>query len=183
MSKRYFDGEDNSASDAFYITIASFIISAIVMVLIVIASVVGAFVAVGIIWGTYISVANYVKGATLDIRQIRQSVSNTWGANVLNMQLFFDKARDYNHIMPKLVKVFLVMAGVGVIFVGTILIPVWMLMHSLIIVISLPFRKKKNKSFYTPNEEKPLPTGDNGLQYIRKDSRLQNKGFVEVRHP
>lgn len=145
MSSSYYGSDDEGRlSDAGSFAIVSFIITAIVTVLAAIAAVIGAFVAVGVIWGTSVSVVNYFKAVSTAPNSVGQAVASAWNANVEKMHDFFDKARDYNHILPKLVKIFLVMAGVGVVFVGTVLIPVWIIIHGLALLVMLPFKAREN---------------------------------------
>lgn len=137
------DDDDNGAGALLAV---SFIISAIITIIGIIAGIFAAFTAVGIVWGTIKSIVNYCKGiANFGVLKIGSVVKFTWNANVEEMQLFFDKANYYDHILPVLVKTFLVASGVGLIIVGTITIPVWLLFHLMIALFVKLLRLKKTE--------------------------------------
>ena len=145
---RYVIREEDESSD---VMVGTFIITMIVTVLSFIAAVFVAFIAIGTIWGTFTSIKNYISGVVAKGSQLGGTISEAWNGNVDSMQYFFDTARDYDHILPALVKPFLVMAGVGVIVVGTVLLPVWIIIHSVFLLIMLPFkgiRKEEEENVY-----------------------------------
>jgi hypothetical protein len=133
---RYVIREEDDASD---FAIAATLFSILMTIIGFIVAVFAAFLLVGIIWGVITSVKNYIVAVTYNGRSIGDTVSATWNGNVESMSSFFDKARDYNHILPALVKPFLVMSGVGVIVVGTVCMPVCMVIHAVTLLFSLPF--------------------------------------------
>lgn len=139
---RYVIREEDESSD---VMVGTFIITMIVTVISFIAAVFVAFIAVGTIWGTFTSIKNYISGIVANGFQLGETISEAWNGNVDSMQYFFDTARDYDHILPALVKPFLVMAGVGVIIVGTALLPIWILIHSLFLLLLLPFNGVRRK--------------------------------------
>lgn len=139
---RYVIREEDDSSD---VMIGTFIITMIITVISFIAAVLVAFIAVGTIWGTFTSIKNYISGVVDYGSQLGKTISGTWYENIDSMQYFFDAARDYDHILPGLVKPFLVMSGVGVIVVGTVLLPVWIIVHSLFLLLSLPFKGIRKK--------------------------------------
>lgn len=139
---RYVVREEDEGSD---VMVGTFLITMIVTVLSFIAAVFVAFVAVGTIWGTFTSIKNYISGVVSNGSRLGETISEAWNGNVDSMQYFFDTARDYNHLLPALVKPFLVMAGVGVILVGTVLLPVWIIVHSVLLILILPFKGIRRK--------------------------------------
>ena len=142
---RYVIREEDESSD---VMVGTFIITMIVTVISFIAVVVFAFIAVGVVWGTFTSIKNYISGVVAEGSHLGKTISEAWNGNVDSMQYFFDTARDYNHILSTLVKPFLVMAGVGVILVGTVLLPVWIIIHTVFLLLLLPFKgiRKKEES-------------------------------------
>lgn len=139
---RYVIREEDESSD---VMVGTFIVTMIVTVISFIAAAFVAFIAVGTIWGTFTSIKNYIGGVVANGSQLGGTVSKTWNGNVDSMQYFFDTARDYDHILPALVKPFLIMAGVGVIVVGTVLLPVWIIVHSVFLLLLLPFNGGRRK--------------------------------------
>lgn len=139
---RYVIREEDEGSD---VMVGTFIITMIVSVISFIAAVFAAFIAVGTIWGTFTSIKNYINGVVANGSRLGETISEAWNGNVDSMQYFFDMARDYDHILPALVKPFLVMAGVGVIVVGTVLLPVWIIVHSVFLLLLLPFKGIRKK--------------------------------------
>ena len=141
MSKYVIREEDDSSD----VMVGSFVITLIITIISFIAVVVLAFIAVGVVWGTFTSIKNYISGVVAKGSQLGKTISEAWNGNVDSMQYFFDEARDYTHIMPALVKTFLVMSGVGVIVVGTVLLPVWIIIHAVFLLLLLPFKGIRNK--------------------------------------
>lgn len=136
MSKKVTVYEEEEASNA-----AEFLALTIVATIIgVIASIFAAFIVVGVVWGSFKSMYNYVNAVVKTPTLVGRTITIAWNDNVVNMQYFFHLANDYDGILEILVKTFLVMAGVGIILVGTILLPVWIALHSAILLIAYPFR-------------------------------------------
>lgn len=144
---KYVIREEDESSD---VMVGTFIITMIVTVISFIAVVVFAFIAVGIVWGTFTNIKNYISGVVAEGSHLGKTISEAWNGNIESMQYFFDTARDYSHILSTLVKPFLVMAGVGVILVGTVLLPVWIIIHAVFLLLLLPFKgiRKKEESLY-----------------------------------
>ncbi|MBQ9638564.1 MAG: hypothetical protein IJV22_03285 [Bacteroidales bacterium] len=136
---RWIIQEDDGTSDGFWMAMAMFFMSVVLAVVGSIIAIFAAFCLVGIIWGTFMSLKNYISGAVLYPTSMGKTISYAWFSNVEQMQWFFDSARDYTHILPALIKPFLVMAGVGVIFVGTVLFPAWIILHAALMILFLPF--------------------------------------------
>lgn len=134
---RYVIREEDESSD---VMVGSFIITMIVTVLFFVAVVITAFIAVGVIWGTFTSIKNYISGVVAEGSHLGKTISEAWNGNVDSMHYFFDMARDYNHFLSTLVKPFLFTAGVGVILVGTVLLPVWIIIHAVFLLLLLPFK-------------------------------------------
>ena len=139
---RYVIREEDDASD---FAVAAVVISVLMTIIGFIVALFAAFLIVGIIWGVITSVRNYIVAVADNGRSIGETVSVTWKGNVDSMSSFFDKARDYDHIMPALVKPFLVMSGVGVIIVGTLCMPVCIVIHAIILLFSLPFLPSRER--------------------------------------
>lgn len=105
----------------------------------IIASIFAAFIIVGVLWGTFKSLYNYVNAVVQSRGEVGRTITYAWNDNVIDMQYFFNRANYYDGILKILVRTFLVMAGVGIIFVGTILLPVYIVLHLVIWIIILPF--------------------------------------------
>ena len=149
--------EEDDTSTGLDLVFFSFILSILMTILAVIVSIFGAFIAVGVVWGTFKSIFNYIKGAIETKAHLGHTIEFAWRANVLHMQYFFNLANCYDGILAAFVKTFLVMAGVGVISIGTILLPVWIVIHSVIQLIIFPFhlasREREGASKVIPDKE------------------------------
>ncbi|MCQ2337898.1 MAG: hypothetical protein MJ001_03100 [Paludibacteraceae bacterium] len=128
----YEEEENSNAVEIFLLTIVATVIG-------IIASIFAAFIIVGVLWGTFKSLYNYVNAVVQSRGEVGRTITYAWNDNVIDMQYFFNRANYYDGILKILVRTFLVMAGVGIIFVGTILLPVYIVLHLVIWIIILPF--------------------------------------------
>lgn len=128
----YEEEENSNAVEIFLLTIVATVIG-------IIASIFAAFIIVGVLWGTFKSLYNYVNAVVQTQGDVGRTITYAWNDNVIDMQYFFNRANYYDGILKILVRTFLVMAGVGIIFVGTILLPVYIVLHLVIWIIILPF--------------------------------------------
>lgn len=128
----YEEEENSNAVEIFLLTIVATVIG-------IIASIFAAFIIVGVLWGTFKSLYNYVNAVVQTRGEVGRTITYAWNDNVIDMQYFFNRANYYDGILKILVRTFLVMAGVGIIFVGTILLPVYIVLHLVIWIIILPF--------------------------------------------
>lgn len=128
----YEEEENSNAVEIFLLTIVATVIG-------IIASIFAAFIIVGVLWGTFKSLYNYVNAVVQTRGEVGRTITYAWNDNVIDMQYFFNRANYYDGILKILVRTFLVMAGVGIIFVGTILLPVYIALHLVIWIIILPF--------------------------------------------
>lgn len=128
----YEEEENSNAVEIFLLTIVATVIG-------IIASIFAAFIIVGVLWGTFKSLYNYINAVVQTQGDVGRTITYAWNDNVIDMQYFFNRANYYDGILKILVRTFLVMAGVGIIFVGTILLPVYIVLHLVIWIIILPF--------------------------------------------
>lgn len=135
MAKKFTIYEDEENSNAVEILLLTIVVTIIG----IIASIFAAFVIVGVLWGTFKSLYNYINAVVQTRGNVGPTITYAWNDNVDNMQYFFKLANDYDGILKILVRTFLVMAGVGIIFVGTILLPVYIALHLILWIIILPF--------------------------------------------
>lgn len=104
-------------------------------ILAAIVAVIVSFVAVGVLFGTFTSIKNYIKGVRCHSLNIGQTFVYTWNANEQRMRDFFDDAVKYDRNHDKhgiLVKTFYITSGIGVILVGTLLLIVCAAIHSVL---------------------------------------------------
>ena len=174
MSRYVIREEDDSSDFAVGMLVFMFFASIIA----IIVGIFGAFIAVGVVWGTLTSVRNYILAVKFNGMNLGTTVSYAWQGNIASMKFFFDAAHDYDHIMPYFVKPFLIMAGVGVIIVGTVLLPVWMLFHVIGMIFVLPFKGTSNNSFDTQQSSVESQTS------VETDSVADSTGALTViSHP
>lgn len=124
--------ERNNGGELAIFLIFSFFFSILAAILVAIAS----FVAVGVFFGLFTSINNYIKGVRLFPLKIGKTIILAWNSNERKMRDFFDDAVKYDKNHDKhgrMVKTFYVMSGIGVIFVGTLLMPIWIIIHSIIV--------------------------------------------------
>ena len=182
---RYVIREEDDGSD---FAVGMFVFMILSSIVAVILSIFGAFIVVGVVWGTLASIRNYIGAVSDNGSILGETVADAWRRNVESMQFFFDAARDYTHLMPYFVKPFLVMSGVGVIIVGTVLIPFWIVLHLIGMVFVFPFRKTAGNAFseYSSHEKRPvaLPPAQGTEENLPSDtdSALEN-GSTEPGNP
>lgn len=131
LGRTTIEEEDNSDGSFFVFVILSLIIS----VLGVIVAVIGTFVLVGVLYGTFTGIKNYVNGIRCHSLHVGKTFIYTWNANEQRMHNFFDDAVKYDRNHEKhgmLVKAFYITSGLGVFLIGTILLPVFFVIHSVI---------------------------------------------------
>lgn len=132
MATYIYKDHDDSSGEAFFAIVILTIFAAIIYFFL-------AFIAVGVTFGTFTSISNYIKAVRYHPDKIGRSIAFTWNANVEKMEYFFDIAQS--HKDSRLIKLFMAMSGMGVVTVGTILIPVWSSMHCVFWTLTLPFHK------------------------------------------
>ena len=174
MSRYVIREEDDSSDFAVGMLVFMFFASIIA----IIVGIFGAFIAVGVVWGTLTSVRNYIVAVRHYGMNLGTTVSYAWQGNIASMKFFFDAAHDYDHIMPYFVKPFLIMAGVGVIIDGTVLLPAWIIFHVIGMLFVLPFKGSSSNAPDTPQ-----PTVESQTS-VETDSVADSTGALTViSHP
>lgn len=134
MATYIYKDHDDSSGEAFFAIVILTIFAAIIYFFL-------AFIAVGVTFGTFTSISNYIKAVRLHPDKIGRSIAFAWNANVEKMEYFFDIAQS--HKDSRLIKLFMAMSGMGVVTVGTVLLPVWSSLHCVFWTLTLPFHKKR----------------------------------------
>lgn len=118
--------------------------SIVAMVIGCIIAIFVAFIGVGILVGSILATVNYVKCFIANgLFEPKAVIKHSWDKNMQLMTYFFDKTKNYDHILPGLVKPFLCMSGVGVALFGTIVLFVFMILHLAVYIISIPFFSRR----------------------------------------
>lgn len=115
------------------------IVVLILSFLFVIIAILVAFILIGLIWGLFVCFRNYCCGVVTHGLHIGKAIALAWKRNIESAKYFFDKAKYYDHILPILVKPFLVLVGIGDIVMETLLFPVCIVLHLAGLLVYLPF--------------------------------------------
>lgn len=137
----------------FWIILLCIILAVVIYVAYAVAAVFGAFLLSGVAWGLFLSIRNYALAIGRDGKDFGGTIASAWNRNVESMKDYFDRVKYYDHILKPLVKCFLFMVAIGIISVGTLFMPVCIVLHGAVGLLLLPFKTKELGSALPPSAE------------------------------